>query len=126
MGGRGEAEHGGDALDGGARGGRAEGAEGLGQGGDVGEAPGGVFFEAARDDGLERRRELGSAPAQGPDGALQNGDVQFGQRFGGEGALAGEQLVQHDAERPEVGTGVDAAGVAQLLGRHVAGRAHQS
>ncbi len=38
------------------------------------------------------------------------------------GRASREGLVEHDAERPEVGAGVDVALAARLLGRHVRGR----
>src|SRR5256885_281380 len=42
-----------------------------------------------------------------------------------EGRAAGQQLVEDDAERVDIGGGADGLGrAARLLGRHVAGRAH--
>ena len=48
----------------------------------------------------------------------------LGERVGHEGRGAGEQLLQDDADRPYVGAHVHVASDAQLLGRHVQGRAH--
>ena len=41
------------------------------------------------------------------------------------GRLAGEHLVEHDADRVDVGARVDVGRRVRLLGRHVLGRAHQ-
>jgi hypothetical protein len=41
------------------------------------------------------------------------------------GRLAGQHLVQDDAERVDVDAGVDVVGFGDLLGRHELGRAHQ-
>ncbi len=70
---------------------------------------------------------LGDVLAEGADGGGDAGEdlgAELGERVGVEGLLAGEQLVERDAQRVDVGPVVDAAGLLHLLRRHVERRAH--
>ncbi len=73
-----------------------------------------------------RRRRPAAPPAGLPDGgrvALQSGDGDRPVGGAGEGHLAGQALVQHEAERVEVGPTVERE-PEHLLRRQVLGRAH--
>ena len=114
-----------------------EGFEGVGDFGWCGEAVGRVFGQHPVDDGGEF---LGDFRPELPDGLDRLGAVgqhlrklpksrrlrKFLRPVFGDGKRrpAGEQLVERTAETVDVGTDIDLMGVAGLLGRHVAGRAH--
>ena len=95
----------------------------------------------ARSRPAERQRSAGTAPARGrrrappppappagasgrsaPVAAESLGDHRL-RRWPGERRLAGQHLVEHAAERVDVGAGVDVALAARLLGAHVGRRA---
>ena len=83
----------------------------------------GVLAQRAQHDGVERRRHRGVA--------LRRRDRRLGdllerdrhRRLGVERQRAGEQLVEHDPDRVEVGARVDRVAL-RLLGREVLRRAH--
>ena len=79
--------------------------------------------ERAQHDVVERRRDAG-VHLRGRRRLL--GEDLVHQLVGGraaEGPPAGEQVVHHAAEREHVGAEVDLLAAADLLGRHVGGRA---
>ncbi len=55
-------------------------------------------------------------------GVLEHAGEDVRHRLAVEEAPAGEHLVEHDAERPDVGAAVDRS-AGRLLGRHVGGGA---
>ncbi len=113
-----------DALDGGARARGREIGEGARELAHVGEAAGGVLLQAAEDDGLHRGRRVGAQRSERWRRLLEDVDVELGDGLGAEGDVPGEQLEEDDAERPDVGALVDVARRPELLGSHVARRAH--
>ena len=84
----------------------------------------GVLLEAALEQQPQPRRR--PARQQRPVRlALQHGGLHVRHGRARERGAAGEHLVEHAAERPQVGAAVDAP-PASLLGAHVAGRAQHS
>ena len=96
----------------------------MGQLADVGVAAIGLLLQAALDEGLDGLGRVGAELAQGE--GLVGDDLRAEGAVGGaaEGGLIAEQLEEGDAQGPDVGAGVDLAGVAHLLRRHVLRRAH--
>ena len=84
------------------------------------KAGGGLFFEAAEDDGLEFDGEVGGDLADG--GRVGELDGADGLELGGvgtvEGVAAGGELVEDEPEGEDVGLDAGLAG-NELLGRHV-------
>ena len=100
--------------------GHHDGLEGLADVGGGGEAGGGLFFEAAEDDGLEFDGEVGGDFADGGRvGELDGADgLELGRVGAVEGMAAGGELVEDEAEGEDVGLDAGLAG-DELLGRHV-------
>jgi hypothetical protein len=82
-----------------------------------------VRLEAAEDHREERLRRVGALQAE-RDGGLGGDGHEHGRRgVALEWRRAGDELVEDDAERPEVGAQIDGVRAQRLLGRHVLGRA---
>ncbi len=83
--------------------------------------------------GDQRRLHRGEQPLGGVGAHLPQGRpvarrgalVERHHVVAGQRGLMCQQLVEHHAERPHIGAGVHRAGVADLLGRHVARRAER-
>ena len=87
------------------------------------EAPRGLALHGALD-GLHQHRR-GARVLERHGRALQDGAGDVDEVVAGVRGLAGEQLVQHGAQRVDVGAAVDVL-VGELLGRHVARRPGQA
>ena len=83
----------------------------------------GLLLEASHDDGHERLLERGSQREERLRVLVDDADADLGHRLAVERKLAAEQLVQDDAERPDVAADLRGARGAHLLGRHVERRA---
>ncbi len=82
------------------------------------DALGRVLLEAAAQDGVDLRRDL-VVLLVGPRRLVaEDRRDHLGRRLAEERAVSGRHLVEHDAEREDIGAGVGREH-AQLLGRHV-------
>jgi hypothetical protein len=75
--------------------------------------------EAPRDDGLERLGNVPSARGQRRRRRPRDARRDRDRVVAHERSYARHELVQHDAERPDVAARIDARGRLELLGRHV-------
>ena len=82
-----------------------------------------IFGQAPLHDGRHRRRHIPARPAKGGRFRLYVLTEHRQRRFGGEGQLTGEHLVEHDAHGVDVGANVRSDALGLLRG-HVVGRAH--
>ena len=87
----------------------------------VGEAAIAVLFEAPLDRCGEPGRHVGPQRAQRHRRLVEDAPARDGEVRRGEGRRSGEQLVEHDARRPDVAPPVERHPL-HLLGRHVPGR----
>jgi len=89
------------------------------------KALGWLFAETAHHDGIERSGQVWPTTARTL--GLRGEDLRadLSDRVGRERRLPNEKLVEGDAERPYVGTAIDRARFAHLLGRHIERRAHE-
>jgi hypothetical protein len=95
----------------------------LGEGSNVRQTTLGILFEAAQDDGVEPSIDVATELANRRRRPAQDLGAHLGYASPVERVLARQELVQEDAERPNVGAGVDVRRVHHLFGRHVPGRA---
>ena len=86
------------------------------------EAARGVLLEQLLDRGRDLRRRLGREAAHRQGLVLRDLAAECDQRLAREGVAAGQHLVQRGTEGEQIRAGVRAL-AADLLGRHVAGRA---
>ena len=86
--------------------------------GDVVQAVLRIALEAAAEEPADRRRRVRRAAPRNRSRVLRTPARVSDTVSAGEERLAGEHLVEHDAERPDVGPLVDRS-AARLLGRHV-------
>ena len=99
---------------------RPEGRERGGEALHVLETRGRDRFSRARITASARGRGRSGRRSATGHGRVRDDGREDGRRaLGDEGRLPGEELVEHDAERPDVGAAVDVLGGAHLLGRHV-------
>lgn len=80
-----------------------------------------ISLKAARDDALKRGRDVGADRAEGRHWRCQHRRQQHAEVGAIEGWMACDELIEHHAERPEIGSAVDVFGRRHLLGRHVHG-----
>src|SRR5580658_3825766 len=99
---------------------RSERGELLGELHHVSETPAGVFLETLPDGRPKGLRQLGR---WGDGWVPENAHEEQWNAFTPERELACHELVEHDAERPDVRSTVDVAWTTELLGRHVWRRA---
>jgi hypothetical protein len=83
-----------------------------------------LLLQAGVDDVGETGGHVAADLGQRRGRLLQDRRDDLGHGVAGEGQALPEQLVEDDAERPDVGADVDLVGRHHLLGRHVPGRAH--
>ena len=93
---------------------------------DVREAMPRVLLEAAIDHALDGRGNVGAALLDRVRRAVHDVRHELGHPLASKGRLRAEELVEDDAERPDVGPRVDRARRHQLLGRHVDRRAEDA
>ena len=80
-------------------------------------------MQAALDDRLQSEGDAGDQGGQRRERLDGDLDGEGGEGLGAEGAETRQQLVEHDAQRPDVRARVDLARLADLLRRHVRRRA---
>ena len=84
----------------------------------------GRLLQASDDDRLQRRRRVRTQRSQGSRGGGRDLHRHLGHRLAAEGRLPGDELVEDDAQRPDVRAVGHVPRGAHLLRRHVHGRAH--
>ena len=94
----------------------------LGGGARAGEALRRILGQQAQDDGFERRRQIGAEGARRRDRGVKVLGDHDQRVVAGERQPAGDQLVEHHAQRVEIGAAVDLA-PQRLLGGEVGGGA---
>ena len=83
------------------------------------------FVDRLADDRVDPRGDVGHDRSQRRRVLREDLGGQLGRGLGEERADAGDELVEDDSERVDVGPGVDAALADELLGSHVARRADE-
>ena len=83
-----------------------------------------LLFEAPQDHRFELGRGFGPHPAKGHRGIGGDHRAHRSGRLALERRRAGEELVEDDPERPDVGSAIDVLRAPELLRRHVKRRAH--